>query len=884
MEWLAQIDTETTLLTPNRRLSAALLNQFNQLKIQQNYTCWESLDILPLPSWLQRIWHAYTAKQIATTTPLLLTAQQEKILWLDILRKSPENAALLQINATAELAKAAWDLLKLWQVPLDNPALATTEDGQAFQRWAQQLQKIYQKNNWLATQSLPDLIQEKLLAQQILPPKKIILIGFTEIAPQHKNLFHICEQLGSEIIYLHPKPTTVSLKKIGLSDEESEIRTMANWAKTLFNAQTHKKPLSIGCVIPRLEALRSSVLQIFAETFSAENTFTQDQNLLPFNISAGKNLIAFPIIHTALELLSLPVKPLSITTLSQLLRSPFLIASEHEQTRRAALDNRLRNANIATLTLAQLIKPNATYDLGTACPALQKSIKRFLAYFSALPSVLPLHEWAIHFTELLTLLGWPGERSLNSEEYQIVQRWLVLLTEYNSFSQILPAQKFTQALEYLVQLAAHTVFQAQTPLAPIQILGTLEAAELPFEHVWIMGFDDTNWPAAPKPNPFIPAKLQKMLQMPHASTERELAYCSQLMHQLTQNSTHAIFSYPLKNAEIELRPSALLNTLAEITLAELHLQPTQTPQQKIFQTRALTSRVDNMAPPTSAEEIIRGGAAIFKQQAACPFKAFAELRLYARQFEAPTLGLRSIERGNIVHKALELIWQTIKDSHTLLTLSAIELQHIVQQAALAALEATLSTENIASRYLKLELIRLEKILLQWLQIEAERPPFKVLYQEHEINATVGNIPVHVRIDRMDTLADGQCLIIDYKTGKNNAIKYWFGARPEEPQLPLYCILTAEKTAGIAFAELHPDKLSLTGISKTDLAISSIKSLPDVIYTTATTWDAQLSAWKMTLENLSHDFARGHASVDPKDPNQTCAHCKLHTFCRIHEQL
>ncbi|EKD74270.1 MAG: hypothetical protein ACD_45C00012G0005 [uncultured bacterium] len=873
-----------TILTPNRRLAATLLKQFQHDQIKQHKTCWKSLDILPLQSWLQRLWHEYSIKTMAAT-PLLLTTYQEIILWEEILQKFQENNYLMQLSATAALAQSAWQLLKLWQVNINDSILRLTEDGQLFQQWALQFKKIGKKNNWLDTASLPDALHEPLLAQSIELPKKIMLIGFTELSPQHQHLFNLCQEAGSEIIQQNElKKPACSINKIGLPDKNAEIYNMARWAKTLYDTYDKKTPYLIGCVVPELETLRDSIWRIFAETFTENNTITRDPALLPFNISAGKNLIAFPIIHTALQLLKLYEENIPIETISHLLRSPFLGKAEQEQLSRAYFDSQLRTANLTTISLNKLLLPNKLYNLEATCQALARQLKNYFQYINHLPTTLHFSAWSKKIIDLLTLLGWPGERSLNSEEYQVTQRWLDLFTEFNALEHILAPQTFSRALYYLTQLSMQTVFQPQTPEAPIQIVGVLEAIGLPFEHTWIMGFDDANWPAAPKPHPLIPTRLQKKLQMPHATTERELNYCEKLTNQLMHCAKNIIFSYPKNNNEdIELRPSYLLNSIHEISLSDIQCDSSLTIAQKIYCKNILEDFVDDIAPSITDKEEIRGGAYIFKQQAACPFKAFAELRLHARQLDTPTLGLRAIDRGNIMHKALEFMWQVIKDSTTLAQLSTTELIAIAQKSAAEAMQSILHN-NTQQRYLSLELKRLEKLLLEWLDIEKKRPKFKVALQEHEINTTISNIPITLRIDRIDEINEEHYLIIDYKTGKNNPIKNWFGDRPDEPQLPLYCITSDHKTIGIAFAELHPDNMSLSGVSKKNIGIQSIKTLAEISHAKITLWDQQLQEWRTILENLGHDFQRGIAKVDPKDRNQTCTHCKLHTFCRIHEQI
>src|SRR3990167_2126032 len=340
-----------------------------------------------------------------------------------------------------------------------------------------------------------------------------MLIGFTELSPQHQHLFNLCQQAGSEIIQQNElqKPAR-SINKIGLPDKNTEIYNMARWAKTIYDTYDKKTPYLIGCVVPELETLRDSIWRIFAETFTENNTITRDPALLPFNISAGKNLIAFPIIHTALQLLKLYEENIPIETISHLLRSQFLGKAEQEQLSRAYFDSQLRTANLTTISLNKLLLPNKLYNLEATCQALARQLKNYFQYINHLPTTLHFSAWSKKIIDLLTLLGWPGERSLNSEEYQVTQRWLDLFTEFNALEHILAPQTFSRALYYLTQLSMQTVFQPQTPEAPIQIVGVLEAIGLPFEHAWIMGFDDANWPAAPKPHPLIPTRLQKKLQ------------------------------------------------------------------------------------------------------------------------------------------------------------------------------------------------------------------------------------------------------------------------------------------------------------------------------------------------------------------------------------
>lgn len=878
MELFEQITQNTTIITPNRRLSATLLKRYHQYQIAKGKVTWQTLDCLPLQSWILRLWDEIQSEQMDSNA-LILSQQQEQVLWENILKNSPTNDTLLQLSATAELAKSAWSILKQWRVDFTHPLLDMTEDSRAFQQWAEQFHLLCSQNNWLDTNSLIDKVIERIKCKQLSLPDKLIVTGFTEKTPLQEYLLANCADAGVRIHYHSHECPQRSERFISLADEETEIYTMARWSKTLLTTQPS---ITIGCVIPNLENIRDRVIQIFAESLGENHSYSLDHGHLPFNISAGKSLSLYPIIHAAFRCLNLQNEKISLEVFSSLLRSPFIGEAEREFIPRANFDSRLRNANMAFFSINTLLDRQDKLQLGKYCPSLNKRLTKFLTHLQTLPTLQAISAWVDQFMLLLDILGWPGERSINSHEYQIVQRWLDLMVEYRTFDTILPKQNYQDALYHLSRLATKAIFQPQSSDAPIQILGMLEAAELPFDHLWVMGLDDTAWPASAKPNPFITQRLQKSLHMPHATAERELMYSAQLTEQLRKSSKNVIFSHAAQKGDCELRPSSLISHFKELQFDELQLHEYYSASRTIFQSQKLESLQDESAPPILPNEKIRGGVSIFKQQAACPFKAFAEIRLHARPLESPSIGLRSQDRGTIAHKALELTWKEIQDSERLSNFDDTDIRLLLDHCVKEALESIIDESIVKTRYLALETERLKSLLWNWLQLERSRPPFKVISQEQEQTILIGQIPVTLRVDRVDELHDGSHLIIDYKTGKNIHIKHWFSERPDEPQLPLYCITYPKNTTSIAFAAIHPDSMTLQGISKNNLNIKDIKLLSETHYAAHKDWDQQILAWQITLENIGNEFHQGNARVSPKDSDETCRYCDLQALCRIHE--
>ena len=71
--------------------------------------------------------------------------------------------------------------------------------------------------------------------------------------------------------------------------------------------------------------------------------------------------------------------------------------------------------------------------------------------------------------------GFPGERTLDSAEYQAWTRWHEALGELATLERVTGSMGYTEACERLARIAGATLFQPQTPEVPIQVMGLLES-------------------------------------------------------------------------------------------------------------------------------------------------------------------------------------------------------------------------------------------------------------------------------------------------------------------------------------------------------------------------------------------------------------------------
>src|SRR3990167_8879763 len=181
-----------TILTPNRRLAAVLHKQYEQYQVEHQQQTWQTPDILPIASWIQRCWDDYVSKTFSVV-PLLLNSMQEDFIWEDIIVNTPLSIPLLQTAKTATMVKKAWRLLNQWQVNIHDSSFQETEDARALYKWISQFQNMMHHENYLDQSRLPTLVTEKIKTNDIIPPAHISLLGFTELSPQLKYLLARCE-------------------------------------------------------------------------------------------------------------------------------------------------------------------------------------------------------------------------------------------------------------------------------------------------------------------------------------------------------------------------------------------------------------------------------------------------------------------------------------------------------------------------------------------------------------------------------------------------------------------------------------------------------------------------------------------------------------------
>ena len=841
------------LITVNRRLARSFARDYHAWKTRLGFSLWRPPDILPLDAFLLRAWKDYVWRSDSSDIPVLLTSLQEQIVWEQVIRASDAGETLLRIPETARLAAESWQLIRAYRVPVDG-RFEASDDWAAFAAWSRHFEKRCQANRWLETARLSDFIAARLTNGEIALPARVFVAGFDRLTPQQAEFL---AALGAPT-ELEPPCHQPAVAYFKFQDAAAETRSAALWARRLVESQPETR---IGIAVPDLARIRARTERIFREILDPSNTIADEER--SFHVSLGPPLAETPVIHAGLLVLEFAAHGLPLPALGTLLRSPFLAGSEAEWTRRGLLDARLRKNGFWDLSVSALRRESS------ACPLLERRLARFEKLRDSLPPEQGLAGWTGDFAKLLDALGWPGDRPLNSREYQILEAWRERLSDLAALDLATPAVNFGQALSRLREIAAASPFQIENEDAPIQIMGLLEASTQSFDHLWIMGLHDEALPAAVASNPFIPTSLQREYNLPHSSASGELEFASHLISRLLATAPDVAVSYPASDSDRSLTPTPLF-------AGPWQALPDETTPAKDWTARmrrdvSFQQFTDEMGPPAASGAEQRGGASLFKDMAACPFRAFAKYRLHARPLEETAPGLTYKDRGSTIHRALQIIWTELGSRQRLIELASDQLDELISRATRSAVDCI--PHAIGRR---LEEQRLGKLLAEWLQLEKSRAPFIVHGIEAEREVSIGGLQVKLRADRIDELASGGDLIIDYKTGQLKT-SAWESDRPAEPQLPLYCATSERPVAGAAFAQIRVGELSFLGLTENAAAVPKMKKMRTE---SALPFDRQIQRWRELLEHLAQDFCAGRAEVDPT-PN-ACEHCGQWGLCRIRE--
>jgi len=868
------------VVTVNQRLARQLSTEFEQAYIKEGAKTWLAPTVLSFDAWLLNSWQqrfdAASSLEQGLLNKTLLSSEQALQIWQQVINDS-SSAILLNVAATAKAANKARQLALQWGIDSTLEAELSL-DISSFNEWHEAYQALLVKNNWLDRPQLLELMVALYKDGAIKYPQQIVLAGFDVFTHQQIALWEWLEGNACEIQSYQPYTVEAKVQVVAAGDMADESQLISQWARQVLEKNPN---FSIGIILPELQARRSELEAALMDSFYPNLRYSVDLPLhKPYNVSLGLPLSSYPPIQQILRLLGFFSKPLVLTDFNKLLRSPFIAGGEAEWTQRGCLEREFRQRGFLAISIQQLYKSLLTDEPDQcACPQLLVALEKVLELLQSRPNRAYASEWLEAIRHLLCAINVQGDRELSSLEFQVFQAWDDLLRRFIELDDVRGKMNFESAIGVLKRLAHERVFQPETPTSPIQIMGLMEAAGHTFDALWVAGLHDKCWPPAAHPEPFLPINQQRQQGLVQASAQRQYKLAKMQTTQWAHSAPQVIFSYPSAEANGSMAISPLLMDYPLVDYSEVLSHRYEAVLQQRVGEAELESLTDEEAPAVNSDEISRGGVSILKDQAACPFKAFAHKRLLAADMEQPEPGIDARLRGNLVHKALEIVWQRLKTQAALLAMNMDERDTFVQAIVQQVIEQqSRFTPILKTRFADLEVQRISTLLIEWLVLDSEREAFSVSDTELKQTLSVGALQINTTIDRVDILADDSRAIIDYKTG-STSLGSWFGDRPEEPQLPLYGVFSGMDVQSISFAKLKKGECKYVGISDSNANFSALTNL-EKVKGAADSWASQILSWKTINTRLANSFMLGDARVDPT--KKACEYCDVSSICRINE--
>ena len=871
-----ELTAGTEILTPNRRLARQIISAWGQHCAARGQRAWRQPKVQALDDWLAERWRELQDRAHPDCAGYrLVTAQAEHLLWETLIDADDHKPPLIDGASFARLARTALHAVEHWQVATPELASSGHEPCLHWLRWRQRFYLALAAKNLLTPGQAHTQVLAAFTQGFLTRRARLLLVAFSNRLPPLTQA--IIAAAFDQHRYAPAETGKARLLVHQAHNDDEEISTAARWARQQITAAPNTR---IGLIFPNLSTQRQRIERLLREEFSPAYPLPDSAHCVPpINISAGQPLAETPLVNAALKLLALQRSPQPLAYYCELLNNPFWGDAENEQIARAQCQLLLRIGTKPRPDSSDLraAMARAAEDLPETEPGGQQ-LSRALQAFArrcrggsvstrngGTPVTRhrgkrrPFGAWAEEFSARLEILGWPGSRTLDSIEYQQQQLWLELLDEFAALDRATDPVDDATALGALSRLCRERIFQPESNDSAIQVLGVLEAGGLQFDKIWLAGMHDTQWPQPTDYHPLLPVPLQKRYQMPRSSADEELRIAGKLLQDFQSHCRELVFSYGRHDGDTERQISRLINSNLASPFGASDIPsplPTTAGQAPVLEKIPV-----DLAPALLAEELpLRGGSALLRDQAGCPFNAFAIWRLGAVPLPEPGFGLSAMERGNLVHQALEFFWVECRDFETLVGQDSRTRRELLTRAIDGAIKNLQGSrqEKLGPRFVGLEKQRLQALLSAWLELESQRAPFSVVAREKQLEVRLGELPFSLRVDRIDRLRDGTAVLIDYKTGQTtiNSLK---GERPEEVQLMLYALAIDTPLRALGFAQLSPNKgIVFKGIADRDNVIPGASGLEAMAEHAA--WPEILVLWHARLDHLAREFRDGEAQA------------------------
>lgn len=825
------------VITANRRLARELRQAWGELQKAAGRSAWRTPRILFVSDWYSELADLLPpAERLATR----INAQHSRILWEEILREDIEDP-LAGIAGLARQCRESYSRLCEWNVPLSEcQSMATGRDQRVFARAAGKYVQRLAENRWIDEAQLPTVLIERLVSAAVPVPKAITWVGFDRATPRIESLSSALMAGGCQV-HWHQLQSSSAADLHSFESADAELRAAGRWAREQLQVDPSRR---IAIVVNQLERDSVRSARLLREGFTPGWQCADDEAYDLLNISYGRPLSEYPAVQVALLALRWLFGELTGRQVSLLLRSSFIVSASTFD--RSRLELRMRRWPDRPWRRMSLLRALSEFEEGGHAADWIERFETLEKLVVDGPSRRSPTAWAQAIDTALRTVGWPGERSLTSAEFQLVNRWRSLLGEFARTETVVPTLTGPGAIARVSSMAAETLFQPESANAVVDVLGPLEAAGLEFDALWITGMSAEDWPPGGAPLALLNRDLQRRHAMPDATPEDSLVFGQRVLERLRASAERCTFSYARTDGDAGRLPTALLADL------DAHADESDPGWYANSLLGGRPAVVPDSVPQVAADEVVSGGASTIAGQQRDPISAFCAGRLNARSLDPFAAGINAGMRGSLIHDALERLYAEAPTRRAIAAWTSEDIERRIESAVRAAFARH---ERHADAMLK-ALFRLERertagLLARVVALDRDRDFDRVDNVEQRIDVSLETVRLSLRCDRIDRLQNGRLVILDYKTGAPK--NFLTNNEPRDPQLVVYAAATRGDIDGLGIYQVNTRGVAVDG------AGPALTDTED--------WTEVLDAWINDVRRAAQQIAAGDVRIAAKQSSR-----------------
>jgi ATP-dependent helicase/nuclease subunit B len=839
---------------------------------------WTTPDVMTPSAWARR--QCQRAAEVSPEEwPRILGPAEEWLLWRQAAEQAARGYPILDTGALAESLQRSSERAAEYGVTL-GAAASGSEAGLLYET-----QQIFAARCRDVNAASVSALVRRL--REGTDPRALLLCGFDAVPPRLAALAAAPapDTAGA------PAHNPIAPRGVRTADAQSQMEAIAAWCCERLRGQPDARLLVMlpgpAGAHERLAALISAALDPGAalEGNRAPGALVGIEGGAPFGS------LALPSQgFTSLALLA--GAHIDIDSVSRWLTAPYW--GSLGSAPRAALALTLRERAVASFNLRELLgalqlAPPQQQVAARELDALLRRAAGILGESGASP-----RRWSERFEAALAALGWPGSLPPDSELQQTRLRWRELLEEFGELAVSVGNLSRQAALELLRAFALRTPYRPADADVAVTISPMLADPVVIYDGIWVGSLSADVLPQPVAPDPFLPLRAQLEAGIAQASAAGRRSQARALLGAWRLGAAQLVLSVPAWEKDVELLPSP---ALADLVLRTE--QPASLWLPERLHRDGCTERLDDVRGTAfNPRTPLPSGTRALTLQNACAFRAYAELRLGAAPAEHADPGVPMDQRGLLLHAALQLLWERLRDSQALHALDERALDALIAECVAQAARTLILTPRgrrrrarripegqfdlfaVLSPALERECRRAQRLIRRLCELELTRPPFTVEATEHLTELVLGGGRVRMRLDRVDAIAGGR-VVLDYKSGRPVSPD-WFGERPAHPQLLAYLGALGRDVVALATVNLTAREVRFSGVAAAADLLPKVKALPGAGAGAAADWSAQQRSWTALIERLIRAFLQGDARVDPAPG--ACDYCHVTDICRIGAHL